>query len=92
MGIEQTETNSTGGWGNQLPYMIAHPELMSLPIVGDARKTVINYEAIANLKPDVVFAADATQAADIESKTGIPTVVVYTMVWNNRKMAQYKDS
>lgn len=93
VGIEQTETNSTGGWGNQLPYMIAHPELMSLPIVGDARKTVINYEAIANLKPDVVFAADATQAADIESKTGIPTVVVYTMgVGTTEQMAKYKDS
>ena len=62
VGIEQPETNSTGGWGNQLPYMIAHPELMSLPIVGDARKTVINYEEIAKLKPDVVFAADAGQA------------------------------
>lgn len=93
VGIEQTETNSTGGWGNQLPYMIAHPELMSLPVVGDARKTVINYEEIAKLKPDVVFAADATQATDIESKTGIPTVVVYTMgVGTTEQMAKYKDS
>jgi len=93
VGIEQTETNSTGGWGNQLPYMIAHPELMSLPIVGDARKTLINYEEIAKLKPDVVFAADAGQADDIQSKTGIPTVVVYTMgVGTTEQMAKYKDS
>lgn len=93
VGIEQPETNSTGGWGNQLPYMIAHPELMSLPIVGDARKTVINYEEIAKLKPDVVFAADAGQADDIQSKTGIPTVVVYTMgVGTTEQMAKYKDS
>jgi hypothetical protein len=51
VGIEKTETNSTGGWGSQLPYMIAHPELMSLPIVGDARTNVVNYEEIAKLKP-----------------------------------------
>jgi len=44
VGIEQVESNSTGGSGNSLPYMIAHPELMSLPIVGDASKNIINYE------------------------------------------------
>jgi len=93
VGIEQTETNSTGGWGNQLPYMIAHPEFMNLPIIGDARKTVINYEEISKLKPDVVFAADAGQADDIQAKTGIPTVVVYTMgVGTTEQMDQYKDS
>ncbi len=93
VGIEKTETNSTGGWGSQLPYMIAHPELMSLPIVGDARTNVVNYEEIAKLKPDVVFAADASTAEDIQSKTGIPTVVVYTMgVGTKEQMEKYQNS
>lgn len=93
VGIEQMETNSTGAWGNQLPYTVAHPELMSLPIVGNAKKSIINYEQIAKLNPDVVFAADASQAEDIQSKTGIPTVVVYTMgVGTPDQMEKYKNS
>lgn len=93
VGIEQVETNFTGGWGVQLPYMVAHPELMNLPIVGDARKTIINYEKIVELNPDVVFAADAKQAEAIQSKTGIPTVVVYTgAVGTSEQMENYENS
>lgn len=93
VGIEQPETNSTGGWGAQLPYMVAHPELMKLPVVGDARKTIINYEKIAELNPDVVFATDAKQAEVIQSKTGITTVVVYTgAVGTPEQMEKYKNS
>lgn len=93
VGIEQPETNSTGGWGAQLPYMVANPELMELPVVGDARKSIINYEKIAELNPDVVFATDAKQAEAIQSKTGIPTVVVYTgAVGTSEQMEKYKGS
>ncbi len=77
IGIEQTESNSTGGWGNQLPYTIAHPELMDLPIIGNAKTDTVDYEKIAELNPDVVFAGTAEQADAIQEKTGIPAVVTY---------------
>jgi molecular chaperone DnaJ len=46
VGIEQVETNFTG-IGSTLPYIMAHPELMNLPVVGDGSKNIINYEEIA---------------------------------------------
>lgn len=93
VGIEQVETNSTGGWGTQLPYVIAHPELMSLPVIGDARKNVVNYEKIIELDPDVIFAGSPQQAEAIQNKTGIPTVVVYVgAVETSEQMEKYKNS
>ena len=93
VGIEQIETNSTGGWGNQLPYTIAHPELMSLPVIGNAKTDTVNYEKIAELKPDVVFAGTAEQADEIQSKTGIPTLVSYVgAVGTSKQMDTYKES
>jgi iron complex transport system substrate-binding protein len=93
VGIEQIETNSTGGWGTQLPYTIAHPELMKLPVVGNAKTDTVNYEKIAELKPDVVFAGTAEQANAIQSKTGIPTLVAYVgAVGTSDQMNTYKDS
>ncbi len=93
VGIEQVESNSTGGSGTSLPYMIAHPELMSLPILGDDSKNIINYEKIAELDPDVVFARSAEDADAIQTKTGIPTVVVYTgAVGTSEQMDNYKNS
>ena len=93
VGIEQVESNSTGGWGNELPYMIAHPELMNLPIVGNAKTNTVNYEEIAKLNPDVVFAGDTTQADTIQNKTGIPTVVVYAgSVGTSEQMNTYEKS
>jgi len=93
VGIEQVESNSTGSWGNELPYIIAHTELMNLPIVGNAKTNTVNYEEIAKLNPDVVFASDATQADTIQNKTGIPTVVVYTgSVGTSEQMDEYEKS
>lgn len=93
VGIEQVETNSTGGWGTGLPYMMAHPELMDLPVVGDARKSTVNYEEIAKLDPDVVFASTAQDADTIQNKTGIPTVVVYTgALETSEQMKTYERS
>lgn len=93
VGIEQVESNSNGGSGDSLPYMVAYPELMELPIVGDASKNIINYEKIAELKPDVVFARSAEDADAIHTKTGIPTVVVYTgAVGTSEQMDNYKNS
>lgn len=92
VGIEQVETNSTG-IGTTLPYIMAHPELMSLPIVGDGSKNIINYEEIAKLKPDVVFARSAEDADSIQNKTGIPAVVVYTgAVGTSQQMDTYEKS
>lgn len=93
VGIEQIESNSTGGWGNQLPYTIANPELMSLPVVGDASKNVVNYEKIIELDPDVIFAGNPQQADSIQDKTGIPTVVTYVgAVGTSEQMDKYEKS
>lgn len=93
VGIEQIESNSTGGWGDQLPYMIVHPELFKLPIIGNARTGTVNYEKIVEVKPDVIFTANAQQAEDIQSKTGITTVVVYVgAVGTAEQMDDYKKS
>jgi iron complex transport system substrate-binding protein len=93
VGIEQVESNSTGASGTQLPYIIAHSELMGLPIVGDASKNIINYEEIAELHPDVVFARSTEDADSIQNKTGIPAVVVYTgAVGTPEQMNTYEKS
>jgi len=92
VGIEQVETNFTG-IGSTLPYIMAHPELMNLPVVGDGSKNIINYEEITKLKPDVVFARSADDADLIQNKTGIPAVVVYTgAVGTSDQMDTYKKS
>ncbi|NYB27596.1 MAG: iron ABC transporter substrate-binding protein [Methanobacteriaceae archaeon] len=91
VGIEQSESNSTGGSGKLMAYMVARPELMSLPVVTSG--TTINYEKIAELHPDVVFANSAEEADTIQSKTGIPTVVVYIYaVGTPEQMNKYKQS
>jgi len=46
VGIEQSESNSTGGSGKLMAYMVARPELMSLPVVTSG--TTINYEKLQN--------------------------------------------
>jgi iron complex transport system substrate-binding protein len=91
IGIEQPESNSSGGNGKLMAYMVAYPELMSLPVVTSG--TTINYEKIAELDPDVVFANSAEEADNIQSKTGIPTVVVYMYaVGTPEQMDKYKKS
>lgn len=93
VGIEQVESNSTGASGTQLPYTLAHSELMDLPIIGDASKNIINYEEIAELHPDVVFARSTEDADSIQNKTGIPAVVVYTgAVGTPEQMNTYEKS
>lgn len=93
VGIEQIETNSAGGWGNQLPYIIANPGLMNLPVVGNAKTDTVNYEKIAELKPDVVFAGTTEDADAIQNKTGIPTLVAYVgAVGTPQQMDTYKES
>ncbi|OPY20891.1 MAG: corrinoid ABC transporter substrate-binding protein [Methanobacterium sp. PtaU1.Bin097] len=93
VGVEQIESSSAGGWENQLPYMIANPELRNLPVIGDARKNLVNYEKIIELDPDVIFAGNPQQAVDIQNKTGIPTVVVYVgAVETPEQMDKYKES
>ena len=91
IGIEQPESNSSGGNGKLMAYMVAYPELMSLPVVTSG--TTINYEKIAELDPDVVFANSAEEADNIQSKTGIPTVVVCIYaVGTPEQMDKYETS
>jgi len=93
VGIEQMESNSTGAWGNQLPYMIAHPELLKLPVVANARTDTVYYEKLAEVDPDVVFVGTAEQADNVQTKTGIPAVVVYVgAVETPEQMDKYKES
>jgi len=57
-----------------------YPKLKQLPALG--RATEPNYEEIAKLKPDVIF-ADAQQVSaleEIQSKTGIPVVGIRVSV------------
>ena len=92
VGIEQVESNATG-MGTALPYMMAHPELKDLPVVGDASKNIINYEEIAQLNPDVVFVRSVEDADIVQNKTGIPAVVVYTgAVGTSQQMDTYEKS
>ncbi|ACM92502.1 HemV-3 iron (III) ABC transporter, ATP-binding protein [Nautilia profundicola AmH] len=61
------------------PYILAHKELLKLPVVGMGGPNVqINLEKIISLKPDVIIAGyiSKSRADMITAKTGIPVVVI----------------
>ena len=77
VGIENVETQ----WGQTgRPYALAHPELLDLPIIGQGGPdSNPDPEMLLQVSPDVIFVAylaDAAKAAELQSKTGIPGVVV----------------
>ncbi|ASJ09717.1 hypothetical protein A3L11_01605 [Thermococcus siculi] len=75
VGVEDFEKRYSFG----RPYIIAHPELKDLPSIGPGGPGKLpDFEALINLKPDVIFLTyvDEKTADEIEEKTGIPVVVL----------------
>ncbi|NJE05402.1 iron ABC transporter substrate-binding protein [Thermococcus sp. M36] len=75
VGVEDFEKRYNFG----RPYIIAHPELKDLPSIGPGGPGKLpDFEALINLKPDVIFLTyvDAKTADEIQEKTGIPVVVL----------------
>jgi len=61
------------------PYRIAHPELATLPTIGQASPSPQpNPEALLQVRPDVIFISYAEKrvADELEEKTGIPVIVL----------------
>jgi iron complex transport system substrate-binding protein len=75
VGVEDFEKKYSYG----RPYIIAHPELKNLPSIGPGGPGKLpNFEALANLSPDVIIGVfiSKEQADEIQEKTGIPVVVL----------------
>lgn len=77
VGIENVEKQ----WGpSGRPYMLAHPELLELPVIGQGGPdSAPDPEMLLEVSPDVIFAAylvDAAKADELQSRTGIPVVVL----------------
>jgi len=76
VGIEEFETRPPVA----RPYTLANPELLELPIIGTGGPdSAPDAERLLSAVPDVIFVnqiADAEGADELQSKTGIPVVVV----------------
>jgi iron complex transport system substrate-binding protein len=85
VGIEYREKAKTdekdAPQGSDLPYMLAFPELYDLPVVNiGAGGSGYNHEVIVQLNPEIIFmgATDIQKVDDLQHKTRIPVVTVYT--------------
>jgi iron complex transport system substrate-binding protein len=76
VGIENMELQ----WSTGRPYIMANPELLDLPVIGQGGPdSTPDPEMLINVDPDVIFVAylvDAAKADELQSKTGIPVVVL----------------
>jgi iron complex transport system substrate-binding protein len=76
VGIENMEKR----WGGGRPYVLARPELLELPVIGQGGPGGMpDPEALLTVNPDVIFAAylaDGANADELQSKTGIPVLVL----------------
>jgi len=76
VGIENMEKQ----WSTGRPYIIAHPELLDLPVIGQGGPdSTPDAEMLISVDPDVVFVTylvDAAKADELQSKTDIPVVVL----------------
>jgi iron complex transport system substrate-binding protein len=76
VGIENMEKR----WGTGRPYILAYPELLEMPVIGQGGPdSTPDPEALLIIDPDVIFAAylvDASKANELQEKTGIPVVVL----------------
>jgi iron complex transport system substrate-binding protein len=76
VGVEQMEADSPTG----RPYMLANPDLAELPVIGQGGpNNAADPERILTVTPDVIFSTYATEASvadELQSKTGIPVVVI----------------
>ena len=70
VGIENFERRSPTG----RPYILAHPELLDLPIIGQGGPdSTPDPEMLLEVAPDVIFVAylvDGTKADELQKKTG----------------------
>lgn len=76
VGVENIEKRQPTG----RPYILAYPELKELPSIGEGGpNSAPDAEAILSVNPDVIFAAnlaDRAQVEELQQKTGIPVVVL----------------
>lgn len=76
VGIENMEKQ----WSTGRPYIIANPGLLELPVIGQGGPdSTPDPEMLLSVDPDVIFVAylvDAAKADELQSKTGIPVVVL----------------
>lgn len=76
VGIENMEKQ----WPTGRPYILAHPELLDLPVIGQGGPdSTPDAEMLVSVEPDVIFAAylvDAAKADELQSKTGVPVVIL----------------
>lgn len=76
VGIENMEKQ----WSTGRPYILAHPELLDLPVIGQGGPdSAPDPEMLLSVNPDVIFVTylvDAAKADELQSKTGIPVVVL----------------
>jgi len=76
VGVEDLETRPPAA----RPYILAHPELLELPIIGaGGPDSTPDAERLLGVEPDVIFAAqiaDADAAEKLQAATGIPVLVV----------------
>ncbi len=74
-GVEEFEKR----WQFGRPYILAHPELLKLPVVGPGGPgRMPNLEEIVKVHPQVVFMVyfNRKSADEVQQKTGIPVVVL----------------
>lgn len=76
VGIENMEKQYSTG----RPYILANPELLDLQVIGQGGPdSTPDPEMLMNVDPDVIFVAylvDSSKADELQSKTGIPVVVL----------------
>lgn len=83
VGVEEIEKK------NKNPYNFANPEYKKLPVIGPIHGG--DAELIALVKPDVIFMTYATpgEAEKLQSKTGIPVIVLQYGDLNQNKEIFY---
>ena len=92
--IDYQDSNLLSYTSEARPYMIAHPEIKDLPVLGTA-KGVVDAERLLAVNPDILFMAGYSDSAvqtanEIQEKTGIPVVLFYSgdYVTNSDKVAE----
>lgn len=74
VGVEEIESRDEAAGGAAKPYIIANPELKSLPQIGPMHGG--DAELILDAGPDVIFWTynTAKEADDLQDRTGIPVI------------------
>ncbi len=92
VGVEDAET-SWPAMGR--PYRMAHPEFAGMKVIGKGGPSPTpNPEAIAAVKPDVIFACyfDSSRANALQEQTGVPVVVLSYGELGNFRAEEIYDS